>query len=140
MYNNFTSGIEYYYNVIANSCDLYGLNYWSDWCYGAINSQTYLQSVTVGNEIADVWSLDSQGSQGSQDVFTWTNVRNGCIPVSQTRIDSGEITMFYNYKKEKQFDSNIFSLPEACHRAHAEMLKHGSIADLRVAPTHHRPV
>ncbi len=127
MISNFTSGIEYYYNVAANTCDLYGLNYWSDWCYGSYNQQTYLQSVMVGEEHADVW-------QKAGTPFTWTNTQHSCVPVSTTRIDTGEATFFYNFH-EGAPDASVFNVPVACVRAQ-EALK--DVKTLKPALPHHR--
>jgi hypothetical protein len=106
MYNNFTSGIEYYYNVHANTCDLYGLNYWSDWCYGSANVQTYKGSVKVGNEIADIWAE-------AATPFTWTVTRGMCTPVSNARMDTGEGTFYFDMQAGP-FDASVFQLPQAC--------------------------
>ncbi|CAF0779537.1 unnamed protein product [Adineta ricciae] len=40
MWMNFTSGRQYYYNRNTGSCDLYGLDYWNDWCFGNKYNQT----------------------------------------------------------------------------------------------------
>ncbi len=121
MISNFSSGIEYYYNVHANTCDLYGLNYWSDWCYGAVNNQRHHASLKIGNELADVWSLP-----GDNDVFRWTNARDSCVPVSMNRVDSGEVTYFYDFK-EGAPDASVFTLPSACIRKEAELLGKGKL-------------
>lgn len=34
MWLNFTSGNQYYYNRNTGACDLYGLDFWNDWCFG----------------------------------------------------------------------------------------------------------
>lgn len=124
MYNNFTNGIEYYYNAVTDKCELYGLNLWMDWCYGSLNNQQYLQSVMVGTEVADVWG---------SSVFAWTNTRDTCVPISMTRIDSGEVSFYYNFKAGAPEDS-AFVLPKACVRAEAELK---SKEDLKPAPAHH---
>jgi hypothetical protein len=126
MISNFTSGIEYYYNVNANTCDLYGLNYWSDWCYGEINKQSWLQSVVVGTQVADVWA-----QEGSP--FTWTNTRHSCVPVSQNRVDTGEATYYYNMNVGAP-DVSVFALPEACKRAEQTV----DLKSLKTSPAHHR--
>lgn len=129
MYSNFTSGIEYYYNVVAGTCDLYGLNYWSDWCYGSVNTQTYLTSVTVGNEEADVWQQDNSP-------FTWTNTRDSCVPVSHTRIDTGEATFYYNMVVGAP-DLSVHTIPSACKRKQEEMTEE-QLKSLKAAPAHHK--
>jgi len=129
MFNNFTSGIEYYHNVATDSCDLYGLNYWSDWCYGAANNQVYYSSITVGNDLADIWR-----QEGENDVFSWTNTRDSCVPVAQSRQDTGETTFYYNFKEEVPLAS-VFELPAACVRAEANLK--GSVKQLAPRPSHH---
>jgi len=126
MISNFTSGIEYYYNVATGTCDLYGLNYWSDWCYGSYNAQTYQKSIHVGSEVADVWGKESTP-------FTWTNVKNTCAPVSQTRTDTGESTFYFNYKVGAP-DASAFVLPAACVSKHAELKDKSSLKP--ALPTH----
>ncbi len=126
MISNFTSGIEYYYNVATGTCDLYGLNYWSDWCYGSYNAQTYQKSIHVGSEVADVWGKESTP-------FTWTNVKDTCAPVSQTRTDTGESTFYFNYKVGAP-DASAFVLPAACAAKHAELKDKSSLKP--ALPTH----
>jgi len=106
MYNDFKNGIEYYYNVATDNCDLYGLNLWSDWCYGSINSQIYAQTVRVGDEAADVWKMDGND-------FYWSNIQDSCTPVSKTRSSSGEATYYYNLV-EGPLPEGWFDLPKAC--------------------------
>lgn len=55
MFNEFKTGIEYYYNVNADTCALYHLNLWSDWCYGSANNQVWRAEARVGDQLADVW-------------------------------------------------------------------------------------
>lgn len=118
MYSNFTSGIEYYYNVHANTCGLYGLNYWSDWCFGAQNIQTYQSSVTIGNQVADVW-----GQKGNP--FVATSTRGGCTPVSNVRSDTGEGTFFYDMRVGEP-PKGFFDLPAACIRKAEEHTRSGA--------------
>jgi hypothetical protein len=132
MYNNFTSGIEYYYNTVTGTCDMYGLNYWSDWCYGTINNQVYGMEEMIGNEIADVW-----GQSGPNDKFYWTNTRKSCVPVSQVRGDTGEATFYYNFKAGTP-DSSAFALPEACVRKEMEFRgRNGDSKQLPKPPAGH---
>lgn len=126
MFNNFTSGIEYYYNVNTGTCDLYGLNYWSDWCYGSINGQSLKASSTVGYETSRVW-------EQPQTPFLWTNLDSGCVPFSMSRKDSGENTFFSNFVA-KAPDASVFQIPTACKRAEAALR---NVKDLKKAPEHH---
>jgi hypothetical protein len=126
MFNNFTSGIEYYHNVNAGTCDLYGLNYWADWCYGSVNAQTLHASSTVGYLTTHIW-------EQKDTPFLWTNIESGCVPYSMGRIDTGEKTIFSNMKVQAP-DASVFQLPAACVRAEAALK---SIKDLQKAPEHH---
>ena len=130
MYNDFNSGIEYYFNVHANTCDLYGLNYWSNWCYGSSNQQTFVETVRVGTQAADVWA-----EAGTP--FTWTNTQQSCVPVSQTRTDTGEATMYFNMKTGAP-DASVFKLPTVCERAREAMLAAGGVKTLSKPPAHHQ--
>lgn len=128
MYSNFTSGIEYYYNVNTNKCDLYGLNYWSDWCYGSLNNQESTSSIPVGHDIADYWRLAGDANS----VFTWANLRTDCTPLSMKRSDTGETTSFYNMQIGAPAAS-VFQIPQACVRKQAELMSQ----KLPAAPADH---
>jgi hypothetical protein len=126
MISDFNTGIEYYYNVNANTCGLFGLNYWSDWCYGSVNKQSFLHTEIVGTQKADVWVQDGTP-------FTWTNTQHSCVPVSNTRTDTGESTFYYNMQVGAP-DASVFTLPAACKRAAEAMVDK---KDLKAAPAHH---
>lgn len=106
MYSNYSSGAEAYYNVAEDSCVVYGLDYWNDWCYGSTNDEEYVQSVIVGNQLADVWQVPG-------NVFSWSNTRDHCVPVSLNRDDTGETTFYYNFV-EKISSEDVFIPPAAC--------------------------
>lgn len=125
MISNFTSGIEYYYNVALGTCALYGLNYWSDWCYGTANKQTYKNVFSVGSEMATAWVQDGTP-------FVWTATQTGCVPISHMRSDTGETTFFFNMK-EGAPDASVFVVPAACKRAEAELK---DLKSLPSAPAH----
>lgn len=125
MISNFTSGIEYYYNVALGTCDLYGLNYWSDWCYGSVNKQKYQNTFSVGSEMANAWVQDDTP-------FVWTATQNACVPISNMRQDTGETTFFFNMKVGAPVAS-VFVVPDACKRAEAALVDRKS---LTAAPAH----
>ena len=108
--------------------DLYGLNYWSDWCYGSKNNQVHLSEITVGSEVGDVWTMEGAGPH-----FRWTNQRDQCIPVAMNRGDNGETSFFYNYKAEAPC-SHMFELPSACVSAAARV---ADVRSLKPSPHHH---
>lgn len=105
MMNDFKCGIEYYYNVVTDVCELYGLNLWSDWCYGAVNSQQNRDTVRIGSAIADVWNMNGND-------FLWMNDRASCTPISKVRQATGEATYYYNMQTE--LPSDYFALPQSC--------------------------
>ena len=127
MYNNFTSGVEYYYNVHANSCDLYGLNLWSDWCYGASNAQSPMDVINIAGQVADVWSMQEDGVESP---FIWTNARKGCVPVGMNRADTSETTIFFNYHATAP-SMDSFKVPQACIDAENDRMQSG----LALAPS-----
>jgi hypothetical protein len=109
MFNEFKSGIEYYYNVNADSCDLYGLNLWNDWCYGSLNNQVWQAEAKVGDKTADVWGMTGND-------FFFTNLQDSCTPVSKTRSSDGEVTHYFNMAAAPPVDG-FFDLPVACVQA-----------------------
>lgn len=115
MYSNFTSGIEYYFNVNTNECDLYGLNLFSNWCYGSVNNQKYQQTVKVGSELADVWYVPD-------NIFTWTASRANCVPLSKSRADNGELTMYYNMIAGEP-NMKVHELPQACKSSYQRLME-----------------
>ena len=106
MFSNYSSGAEAYYNVNDDTCVIYGLDYWNDWCYGSVNNEVYVQSVMVGNEAADVWQVPGS-------VFSWSNTQENCVPVSLNRYDTGETTFYYNFQEEAP-SADVFVPPLAC--------------------------
>ncbi|CAF2000731.1 unnamed protein product [Rotaria magnacalcarata] len=89
MWMNFTSGMQYYYNYHSGTCDLYGLDFWNDWCFG----NKYNQSEDF--VAADVTCKSPFGP--SQRCNQWQNgefifetfASSECLPSSITR-PSGE--------------------------------------------------
>lgn len=106
MFNNFTSGIEYYHNVHANTCDMYHCDLWDQWCYGSVNSQQHATTIKMGSETADVWQMHGND-------FSFTNQRKDCIPLGMNRATTGETTVYFNYEARAPVASD-FDLPEAC--------------------------
>lgn len=125
MYNDFKNGIEYYYNVNTDVCDLYGLNLWADWCYGSVNQQIYSETVRVGDDDVDVWKMDGND-------FFFSNTQKSCTPVSKYRSSSGENTVYFNMK-EGPPPSDFFHLPAAC----VEAAKGVDASKLSKAPLRH---
>lgn len=126
MFNDFKNGIEYYYNVNTGVCDLYGLNLWADWCYGDVNKQVYSSTVRVGDDYADVWSMEGND-------FFFSNTQETCTPVSKFRSSSGESTMYFNMK-EGAPQKDFFDLPAAC----LEAAKGVDIKSLSRTPVQHK--
>ena len=115
MFNDFKAGIEYYYNVNDDSCELYGLNLWNDWCYGSVNSQVWRSEARVGDQLADVWGMDGND-------YYFTNTQQSCTPVSKARSSNGETTHYFNMV-EGAPEKGFFDLPAACE---SELKRHTS--------------
>lgn len=127
MFNDFKNGIEYYYNVATNNCDLYGLNLWYDWCYGAINHQVHRDEIRIGDETADVWGMDGND-------FLWSNTRESCTPVSRFRPSTAETIFYYNLQSD-YLPVDYFDLPQACVEEAARVNNNGT---LTTSPITHR--
>lgn len=126
MFNDFKNGIEYYYNVGTDNCDLYGLNLWYDWCYGAINHQLHIDQMRVGEETADIWGMDGND-------FKWSNTRESCTPVSRFRPSTSETLFYYNMQAD-YLPADYFDLPQACLDEAARV----NLKNLTAAPADHR--
>lgn len=130
MFSNYTSGAEAYFNVITGECVVYGLDFWNNWCYGSVNDEQYVTSVMVGNEIADVWQVPG-------NVFSWTNTRDNCLPVSLNRYDTGETTFYYNVKaSDSTPNMEVFQPPAACI-TELNKVAHLHASELPKAPFRH---
>ena len=97
MWMNFTSGNQYYYNRNTGACDLYGLDFWNDWCFG----NKYNQSEDfVAADVRCVASMPP-GEQCHQ----WRNgeflfevfASSSCLPAGISR-PSGEQYQYFKGK------------------------------------------
>nr|ACC43943.1 unknown [Philodina roseola] len=99
MWMNFTSGYQYYYNRNSGACDLYGLDYWNDWCFG----NTFNQSEDF--VAADVRC--SGGRSPHERCDQWRNggflfetyANNQCFPASISR-QNGERYEYFEGRTE----------------------------------------
>lgn len=126
MFNDFKNGIEYYYNAATDNCDLYGLNLWYDWCFGAINNQVHVDEIRIGDDVTDVWGMDGND-------FQWTSTREACTPVNKIRTTSGE-TLFYYNMQANYLPSDYFDLPKACVEEAARV----NLQNLTASPASHK--
>lgn len=130
MFNEFKTGLEYYYNVNADTCALYHLNLWNDWCYGSTNNQVWRSEARVGDQLADVWGMDGND-------FYFTNTQQSCTPVSKARSSNGETTYYFNMV-EGAPPSGFFDLPSACVTALQQHKTTGQAASaLEASPRAH---
>jgi len=102
MYNNFSNGIEYYYNVENNTCLLYGLDIWQDWCYGDGQTEEYLETIDIGGAVSNLWTDGD---------FTFGGAQSDCRPVLRAR--DGALTIYYNVTYGIEFP-DVFTPPEIC--------------------------
>lgn len=114
MYSNFTSGIEWYYNVVTNECAEYGLDFWNDWCFGDAGS-------------SETWTSDGacpSGSETSSEVchfyrngpWQFSATTDGCFPRSMVGSPSGSVqqAVYYLDSTEGPIDPSIFKAPAVC--------------------------
>jgi len=124
-YLNFSSGIAYYVNVHkGNECDVHYVDFWNDWCFGGPSqSQTYVESITIGDTRCDVWGIDD---------FHFINAQNGCQPVTTQR-DDGTLIIYWNL--EPLNNTSGFFPPSNCHTAPVR----GKIPEEYRRMLHHHP-
>lgn len=89
MWMNFTSGYQYYYNRNTGSCDLYGLDYWNDWCFGNKYNQSedfFAENVTCSGSTTS----GNRCNQWQNGEFLFeTYATDECLPAGISR-PSGE--------------------------------------------------
>jgi hypothetical protein len=89
MWMNFTSGNQYYYNRNSGTCDLYGLDYWNDWCFGNKYNQSE-DFVAADVDCSSKFGPTHQCNQWRNGEFLFeTFATNECLPSSISR-PSGE--------------------------------------------------
>jgi len=106
MWLDFSSGIEWYYNVGTGKCTAFGLDYWNDWCYGEMENTQYSGALNIVGTLCDYW--------GSGDLY-YSNAQYSCIPATKTRHSTGEFTLYYGYFPA--VDPTKFIPNPACHLA-----------------------
>jgi len=110
MYMNFTNGYQWYYNVATGSCDLYGLDYWNDWCFGTPgNNQHFVGTVAIGEQTYNEWT-------SPEGDFSWISSQQNCVPAMFVRSPPGYLSVYFNYQNGIR-DPKVFVPPAACHRA-----------------------
>jgi hypothetical protein len=85
MWMNFTSGYQWYYNRNTGACDLYGLDYWNDWCFGNKYNQSE-DFVAADVRCTSPFGPTHQCNQWRNGEFTFeTYATNECLPSSISR-------------------------------------------------------
>jgi hypothetical protein len=89
MWMNFTSGYQYYYNRNSGACDLYGLDYWNDWCFGNKYNQSE-DFVAADIQCTSPFGPSHKCNQWRNGEFLFeTYATTDCLPSSISR-PSGE--------------------------------------------------
>jgi len=114
MWMNFTSGYQWYYNRNTHTCDLYGLDYWNDWCFGNKYNQTE-DFVAADVQCISQFGPEHQCNQWRNGEFVFeTYATNECLPSSISR-PNGERTDYIR-GRIGPIDPEVFIPNEACHR------------------------
>lgn len=122
MWMNFTSGYQWYYNRNTDSCDLYGLDYWNDWCFGNKYNQSE-DFVAADVQCTSRFGPTHQCNQWRNGEFTFeTFATNECLPSSISR-PSGE-RIDYLRGRIGPIDPSVFVPNTVCHRV--TKVKHAS--------------
>ncbi|CAF3817349.1 unnamed protein product [Rotaria sp. Silwood1] len=94
MWMNFTSGKQYYYNYRNGTCDLYGLDYWNDWCFGNKYNQSE-DFVAADIPCTSPLAPSSKCHQWRNGEFLFeTYADDSCFPSSISR-PSGERIVYF---------------------------------------------
>lgn len=107
-YSNFTSGLEWVYNVVTGECTPYGLDFWNEWCYGSLSSENFASYETIGTTSVSVFTQNGAG---------WVRkaTTDQCIPVMHSHssaVNHGITTIFKNFIPYVTPD--VFELPSTC--------------------------
>jgi hypothetical protein len=122
MWMNFTSGYQWYYNRNADTCDLYGLDYWNDWCFGNKYNQSE-DFVAADVPCISRFGPTQQCNQWRNGEFVFeTYATNECLPSSISR-PSGEL-MDYYVGRVGPIPADTFVPNSVCHRQ--TKVKHAS--------------
>ncbi|CAF2362335.1 unnamed protein product [Rotaria sp. Silwood2] len=93
MWMNFTSGYQYYFNRNTGKCDLYGLDYWNDWCFGNKYNQSE-DFVAADIPCSSPFGPSHQCNQWRNGEFLFeTYASDECLPSSISR-PTGERTNY----------------------------------------------
>ncbi|CAF1138874.1 unnamed protein product [Adineta steineri] len=112
MWMNFTSGKQYYFNVNNQTCHLFGLNCWNDWCYGNTYNQTE-QFLTANKSCSSGSSrLCNQWQNGD---FLFESTSSGCYPSILSRVSSNERTVYFD-AKDGPIPSEVFQPNPICFK------------------------
>ena len=110
MWMNFTSGKQYYHNVDNNSCHLFGLDYWNDWCFGNTYNQSEDFLIADASCYSGAFDYCNRWKNGD---FLFDATKVGCYPSALTRLSNGERTIYYN-QKNGPFTPDIFKPDPIC--------------------------
>ena len=122
MWSNFTSGYQWYYNRNTGSCDLYGLDYWNDWCFGNKYNQSE-DFVAAGIRCTSQFGPTHECNQWRNGEFLFeTYATPDCLPSSISRPTGERIDYFRG--RIGPIDPSVFVPNAACHRV--MKVKHAS--------------
>ena len=128
MWMNFTSGYQWYYNRNTGACDLYGLDFWNDWCFGNKYNQSE-DFVAADVKCSSTLQPASQCNQWKNGEFVFeTFATNECQPSSISR-PNGERTDYFR-GRSGPIPSHVFVPNPVCHRQ--TKVKHASNGWMRL--------
>lgn len=141
MYNNFSQGIEWYYNRVTGRCLAYGINPWNEWSYGSFQpgqneifrAQGQCSSFSQAGDSAsssttkDVskaslcneWTIGEkgQGADGEYDQF-FQSTMDHCLPHLYAA-PMGRITFYEKTMIQTDIPIQVFIPPAACVLPHS---------------------
>jgi len=103
IWNNYTSGAEYLFDPIHNTCLLYGSDPIYPWCFGEKAYMTYNNTVSFPNQPkTDIWLMENG--------FVFGSTVDNCYPAF-VKQDESSIEFFGG---SDITDPSVFNIPEVC--------------------------
>ncbi|CAF0954160.1 unnamed protein product [Didymodactylos carnosus] len=97
MWMNFTSGRQYYHNINAGTCDLYGLDFWNDWCFGNTFNQSedfVAANVSCATDVSGFTCNHWQNGDFRFDSYVKPSSEHGCWPAGISRSSNEKVAYF----------------------------------------------
>eukprot|EP00026_Physarum_polycephalum_P018163 Phypoly_transcript_19645.p1 GENE.Phypoly_transcript_19645~~Phypoly_transcript_19645.p1 ORF type:complete len:203 (+),score=21.84 Phypoly_transcript_19645:74-682(+) len=112
-YTDYKKGVEYYYLPLNNSCEPYGPDQFTEWCYGPISvGQNFVSNITIAGSACTVW-------ENTQNDMKWISSDSECLPVMRQHADD----TFIFYDSTIGVEPSDFVPPTICTNSQTTVLQ-----------------